>query len=72
MMKETTGGIRSKNCQIRYSNDTYVITMENKTYEEELKYHLSKTIPEQIENLKELGKELDDKLRKLIKQLDGA
>ena len=46
--------------------------MENKTYEEELQYHLSKTIPEQIENLKKLGKELDDKLKKLIKQLDGA
>ena len=46
--------------------------MENKTYEEELQYHLSKTIPEQLENLKKLSKELDDKLKKLIKQLDGA
>ena len=46
--------------------------MENKTYEEELKYHLSKTIPEQIENLKKLGKDLDDKLRNLISQRDGA
>ena len=46
--------------------------MKEKTYEEELQYHLSKTIPEQIEHLKKLGKNLDDKLRKLISQLDGA
>ena len=44
--------------------------MENKTYEEKLQYYLSKTIPEQLENLKELAKDLDKKLARLINQLD--
>ena len=44
--------------------------METKTFDEELQYHLSKTIPEQLEILKELSKDLDSKLSKLIHQLD--
>jgi|TARA_R100001129_G_scaffold149386_1_gene111273 hypothetical protein len=44
--------------------------MSKKTYEEELQYYMSMSIPEQIENLKTLGKELDERLKKLINQLD--
>ena len=44
--------------------------MSEKTYEEELEFYMSMSIPDQIENLKRLGKKLDLALKKLIKELD--
>ena len=44
--------------------------MSEKTYEEELEFYMSMSIPDQIENLKQLGKKLDQALKKLIKELD--